>query len=165
MEKNPVCIVSQDTGNCVLIVPKQNILSPDINNELVYINRIADQIIRYKHIRKYILDPSHFMSLEDVSHVLSKNETVIPHSILKSTYFDNLIPHTLATQTNTQSYDQVNPYSTKDIPVTNNKVRYTDTSHIPAIKKTYEQTPDYRKNVIKKLGGKMTIQFDDSDTN
>jgi hypothetical protein len=108
-DNNPVCVYSEENEKCVLVIPRYNIVSPEINNEIVYITKIADQLIRYTRIRKFMLDTSQFLSIGDVNFELSHNETVVPQSILKTTYFNNLRSHKGSTYASTNSYDETNP--------------------------------------------------------
>ena len=108
-ENNPVCVYSEENGKCILVIPRYNIVSPEINNEVVYITKIADQLIRYVRIRKFMLDTSHFLSIKDVNFELGDSETVVPQSVLKTSYFNNLRSHKGSKYISTNTYDETNP--------------------------------------------------------
>jgi hypothetical protein len=108
-ENNPVCVYSEENGKCILVIPRYNIVSPEINNEIVYITKIADQLIRYVRIRKFMLDTSHFLSIKDINFELGDSETVVPQSVLKTSYFNNLRSHKGSKYISTNTYDETNP--------------------------------------------------------
>ena len=54
--ENPTCL-SESEGNCKLLIPSKNLLSNN-DNELIYYGRMADELIRYGHIRSFIFEPS-----------------------------------------------------------------------------------------------------------
>ena len=104
-----MCVYSEENGRCILVIPRYNIVSPEINNEVVYITKIADQLIRYVRIRKFMLDTSHFLSIKDVNFELGDSETVVPQSVLKTSYFNNLRSHKGSKYISTNTYDETNP--------------------------------------------------------
>lgn len=116
-ENNPICMISDDENTCVLVLPKFNLVSPEVNNEVIYLNKLADQLIRYTHIRGYMMDTSQFLNIGEVRFELSDNEIVVPHSILKSQYFENLRAHKSSVNKSINTYDETNPtYMTMKYP-------------------------------------------------
>lgn len=110
---NPVCIIdgteneTDDENTCTLVIPKINLVSSDVDNEIVYINKMADQLIRYDRIRKYMMDPRQFLSFGQAHYILGEHEFVVAQTVLKNEYFTDLNPRKIAG--NQQNYDETNP--------------------------------------------------------
>ena len=112
---NPVCIIdgseneTDDENTCTLVIPKNNLVSPDVDNEIVYINKLADQLIRYDRIRKYMMDPTQFLSFGQAHYSLGEHEFVVAQTVLKNEYFIDLVPRKLEGSQQTGNYDETNP--------------------------------------------------------
>jgi len=109
---NPVCIISNGISGkekCMIVIPKRNIISPEVDNEDNYIRKISDQLIRYVRIRSYMLDKTQFLTFADIKFQLSNNEVVLSQSILKDSYFDNLDSLLIDNTNIVNAYDNVNP--------------------------------------------------------
>jgi hypothetical protein len=77
MEKNKICI------------PKKNLIS-GINNENLYYSRLADELIRYKRIQIFLLQPTKYLNITNIEFQINKNEILILDSVLTDAYFDSL---------------------------------------------------------------------------
>jgi len=123
-ERNPVCIMESKNPNvstgsemsdgsdlfsCALVIPKKNLLTSEIDNETVYVYKIADQLLRYTRIRRYLLDTTQFLGIGDAEFNLDATELVLSHSSLKNEYFNDLVPYTETGYDTTNTYDTVNP--------------------------------------------------------
>ena len=76
-------------GICALRIPKYHLISGR-DNELIYLARVADELLRYDNIRDYLLSYSTLLSLGQNNYKLNKTEIIIPESVLFTTYFDNV---------------------------------------------------------------------------
>lgn len=94
---------------CVLIIPKKNLLTPSIDNEIVYLYKIADQLLRYTRIRSYLLDTTQFLGISDIDFNIYDTEVILSQSSLKNDYFNNLVPYINTGYGNKNSIDTVNP--------------------------------------------------------
>ena len=93
--ENPTCL-SESEGNCKLLIPSKNLLSNN-DNELIYYGRMADELIRYGHIRSFIFEPRKFISFQEIGYNLKENEMLLLESMLLAehdNYFKNLTPIT-----------------------------------------------------------------------
>ena len=112
---NPVCIIdgteneTDDENTCTLVIPKNNLVSPNVDNEIVYINKLADQLIRYDRIRKYMMDPTQFLSFGQAHYTLGEHEFVVAQTVLKHEYFNELIPRKMGGNQQFGNYDETNP--------------------------------------------------------
>ena len=63
-------------GTCKLSLPLKNLYSKNDNNVLYY-KKLADEIIRYSKIRKYIFTPKEFLSFEHVNYRINNKEIIL----------------------------------------------------------------------------------------
>ena len=114
---NPVCIIdgteneTDDENTCTLVIPKHNLVSHNVDNEVVYINKLADQLIRYDRIRKYMMDPTQFLSFGQAHYTLGEHEFVVAQTVLKNEYFNDLVPRKMGGNQQNGNYDETNPYA------------------------------------------------------
>ena len=87
-EKNTLCIPSSG-DKCKLKLPKINLVNQS-NNEIIYYGKLADELIRFKNIRTFILTPHNFLSFQQIPYNLKKNEIILLEELLYGDYFDDL---------------------------------------------------------------------------
>lgn len=85
--KSKTCSLTE--GNCVLNIPKFNLINKK-NNEETYYGFIADEILRYNYIKKYILNSKVYLTLDKMNYNLKNNEMLILDKLLTNKYFDKL---------------------------------------------------------------------------
>ena len=76
-------------GTCKLSLPSKNLYSKNDNNVLYY-KKLADEIIRYSKIRKYIFTPREFLSFEHVNYRINKKEIILLEEILFDNYLEDI---------------------------------------------------------------------------
>ena len=86
-EKKSYCI-SKDGGKCVLLIPNKHLISGN-NNETIYFHRIADEMLRYKHIREYLFTEGTFLIIEQLDYDLHNDEIVLLHDLLFKEYIES----------------------------------------------------------------------------
>ena len=85
-KKKQYCFVRKNThGVCGLLLPKTNLYN-GLDNSEFYIEKLADQIIRYHKIRKYLFTPRAFLSFQRVNYKINKDEIVVLEEILLEQY-------------------------------------------------------------------------------
>ena len=73
-----------------MVLPKTNLVN-GLNNEVVYNGRVADELVRYKRIKTFILQPKSYLNLSDIKYKLHKNEIILLESILfDPNYYKNI---------------------------------------------------------------------------
>jgi hypothetical protein len=78
-------------GDCRILLPHNNLIN-GIDNRTFYYGKLADELLRYTRIRRFILSASStFTSLMTMAHDLHDNEIILLHSQLEH-YFDHLEP-------------------------------------------------------------------------
>jgi len=73
------------------IYNKINIIN-GLDNSVVYFNKLADELIRFKKIRQYLLDPMEILPLNR-DYNINNNELLIMMSMLTKEYLDELEPY------------------------------------------------------------------------
>jgi hypothetical protein len=107
------CIKETDKeGRCKLVIPKVNLLNPSQNNEVMYIARMADEILRYNRIRAFMFDRNIF-PLINVKYNLREDEIILSQTMLSEDYLDNLEPIPENEYANFNTYDTAEPLLTE----------------------------------------------------
>lgn len=78
-------------SNTNKIYNKINIIN-GLNNSNVYFNKLGDELIRYKRIRNYLLNPMEVLPLNR-DYSVNSNELLIMMTLLTKDYLDSLIPY------------------------------------------------------------------------
>lgn len=94
-----------------MLLPKYNLLDNDINNEQMYFNKMADELIRYTRIRSYMFQPQAFLSFSNLEYNLRENEIILIESLLQE-YFNGLIPEQINPFVKYNNYDTILPVKT-----------------------------------------------------
>jgi len=85
------CAIKKN-GEYALIIPKTNLLS-GTDNELMYFLRMADELIRYKRIHIYMMNPAMYLNITNTEYKINSNEMLMLESLLTSEYFKSLEPY------------------------------------------------------------------------
>jgi hypothetical protein len=85
------CLVSEESGKCKLVIPSQNLIT-NKDNHLVYFRRLADELLRYRRVRMFILEPKRYLNIGSSEYKLYENELLLLQTLLDGDYFDDLIP-------------------------------------------------------------------------
>ena len=84
------CFVRKNApGVCGLYLPKTNLYNESDNSKF-YVEKLADQIIRYNKIRKYLFTPRAFLSFQRVNYKIDNNEVVVLEEILLDQYLKDI---------------------------------------------------------------------------
>ena len=102
----PYCLTEADS--CLLLIPKKNLIT-DIDNDVMYYGRIADEIVRYSRIRTFIFEPNMFLSFSELKYNLRDDEIILLQTLLKQDYFDDLVPRTETKYAKHTTYDTAVP--------------------------------------------------------
>ena len=107
-EKNVNCAFKDDS--CKIILPEFNLMYGDdkISNERIYYKKLADEILRYKKIREYVLSNDTFMNYESVDYKINDNEIVILSTMLYQMYNDEEDENVSEHLKNYSIYDNTN---------------------------------------------------------
>ena len=145
VEEKQYCMVANGTRK--FLIPKTHLLSGELN-EKVYFDRLSDEILRYKRIQSFMMDPKTYMSVNSNQYVLNPTEMVLVDSLITSEYFSKLKPFKYANTVNI-SYDVARPLTTQKYSNTLSKTRLADENTDVHIDDTMEITCiDEKKEVI-----------------
>ena len=130
-------VVGSSTNICKLIIPKVNLIN-NKNNEVLYFNRIADEIVRFGQIRMFLFKPQNYLSLDSVDYKLNDNEIILLDTLLNIDYFDNMIESETQKYISNSSFDDVNPLKTAP---------YSNKEELDILLKPASKTPIEKKIV------------------
>jgi hypothetical protein len=68
--------VSNDSDECGLYIPKRNLVD-NADNEHKYYTRLADELLRYRRIRAFMLHPNKYLTFDDIHYNLKDNEMLL----------------------------------------------------------------------------------------
>ena len=63
------------------------------DNEMLYFSRAADELVRYKRIQLFMLEPRRYLNITNIDYSVNEDEFIILASVLTDEYFENLIPY------------------------------------------------------------------------
>jgi len=95
-------------GNCNLIVPKNNLISPQKKNENIYFKRLTDELIRNDHVRAYLFRRQTTEGLGSLTYMINENEVILTESTIHS-YMTNLKSIEPNRPANFNSFDEAIP--------------------------------------------------------
>ena len=78
-----------NTSTCKLLLPKNNLLTSEKNEE-VYAARLADELIRNYKKRLYLLEKNQYMVLKELPYKVADDEILILEDQLFNEYLENI---------------------------------------------------------------------------
>jgi len=111
-KSSQLCLYTNENNKCNIILPKYNLITNKLN-ELIYFERVSDELIRYSNIRKFMFQPKTFFLLNDVGYNLRDNEIILFQSLITQDYFNSLHPTILNKYVKYNTYDQTTPIKTQ----------------------------------------------------
>jgi len=79
-------------GLCKLLLPQRNLMFPDIDNQIAYFGKLADEMIRYERVKLFMFEPTKYLSFQDIKYNLRENEIILLESFITQEYFENMEP-------------------------------------------------------------------------
>ena len=112
-QQTKYCIKETDKeGKCKLVIPNRNLLYPNKSNRIMYVARVADEIIRYNRIRSFMFEQKLFPPI-NVNYNLRNDEIILSQSMLMDGYFENLHPQIENKYVKFNTYDTAEPLLTE----------------------------------------------------
>jgi hypothetical protein len=101
-------------GQRILLIPKNHLIS-GANNEVIYYSRISDEIVRYKRIQSFLLQPKMVLNISHSDYKINENEMIMLQSLLTKDYFANLVPFSKKMKQTPLNitYEQAHPRNTQ----------------------------------------------------
>jgi hypothetical protein len=75
-----------------MCIPKKHLVSGE-DNETLYYSRAADELVRYKRIQLFMLEPRRYLNIANVDFSVNDDEVLMLASVLNDAYFDSLEPY------------------------------------------------------------------------
>lgn len=88
-ENKPSCVKKGDS--CMLRIPHKNLHNRNLINDILYHTRLSDELVRFIHIRKYLLEDNYYLNMNNMKYKVNKSEILLIDSFMKSDYFNELI--------------------------------------------------------------------------
>jgi hypothetical protein len=79
-------------GMCKLLLPQRNLMFEDIDNEIAYFGKLADEMIRYERVKLFMFEPTKYISFQDIKYNLRENEIILLETFITQEYFENMEP-------------------------------------------------------------------------
>ena len=95
-----------------LIIPKINLIN-QIENEKLYYGRVADELIRYRRVRMFMLYSDYYLNISDIEYKVNRDEFIILQTYITPEYFENLKSLGDKKYINTTNYEMANPNTTR----------------------------------------------------
>ena len=86
--KKSNCVYDNET--CKLLIPNKNLMGSSSNNNTIYYNKLADQLIRFPKIRDYIFISDKFLTIGKTNYNLTKNEILLIEEFLFGDFLRNI---------------------------------------------------------------------------
>ena len=120
------CLVSEK-NECQFIVPKNNLVSGADNMKL-YIGRISDELLRYKRVQLFMMNPKTYLNIGNNEYKINSDEFLLLQSLLTPEYFKDMEPFNTNKFIQNVDYNNANPsisqkYSNE--PITLNEQQQT----------------------------------------
>jgi len=126
-KRAPIRCILRDSKR-ILVCPKNHLIS-GMDNSKIYFGRVADELLRYKRIQSFMLDPKTFLNISKVNYSILENEMILLESLLTKTYFEDLIPRNQSNTINI-TYDMAYPKISQ---------KYSDKVNMAAQEKSLEE--------------------------
>ena len=88
-ENKQSCI--KEGESCMLRIPHNNLHNNNLINDILYYTRLADELVRFIHIRHYLLEDNYYLNMNNMKYNINKDEILIVDSFMKNDYFNELI--------------------------------------------------------------------------
>jgi hypothetical protein len=95
-------------GKCVF--PETNLVDESRKNSHEYFVRIADEILRYGHLRNFIMKPQVVLNAQSDTYKVNADEYIVIESdLIGRDYFTDMVPYNRSSYANGIPYEMANP--------------------------------------------------------
>jgi len=114
-----LCKPNPKENGCSVILPKQNMLDARNNNEQMYFDKLADELIRYSRVNSFIFKPNTYLSFNPIEYKINEDEIILLESLIKD-YYVGLVPAKQNPYAKKNAYDTAYPKKMLDALKYNN---------------------------------------------
>ena len=75
---------------CVGNTPKHNILQPDVDNDVFYFVKLADELLRVYSIYAFIMEPNRFLNYNNMKYSVNNDEILLVDALVNHDYFNEM---------------------------------------------------------------------------
>jgi hypothetical protein len=75
---------------CVFEIPKHNILQPDVDNDVFYFVKLADELLRVYSIYAFIMEPNRFLNYNNMKYSVNNDEILLVDALVNHDYFNEM---------------------------------------------------------------------------
>jgi hypothetical protein len=86
---NPMCLIKEN-GEPQLSIPKKHLIADSLDNERIYLGRIADELVRNERVKIYMFDTKKYLNVKNVNYTIHSDEFIIAQTALTADYFSDL---------------------------------------------------------------------------
>ena len=105
-KENQFCLEKENK----LCLPKDHLVS-NIDNENYYYKKMADELLRYKRVRLFMLDANQYLTIQHLDYKVDDNEIVLLQSSLFDDYLKEITPFVTSSYVKNTGFDFSNPSS------------------------------------------------------
>jgi len=100
--------IRKENGVCQFVIPKNHLISGH-DNEKIYFYRVADELLRYKRIRLFMIQPNSFLNISNVDYRINEDEFILIQNSLNNDYLKNLVPFNRSSYIQNTNYYEALP--------------------------------------------------------
>jgi hypothetical protein len=108
-------VIDCKTDKCKLELPADSYLIPDGKNSDIYFGKIADELIRFKRVRSFILEPKIYLNISNVNYKINPDEILLLDSAINSVYLNEKNIFSVRDYMKNITYDIAEPDTSKHI--------------------------------------------------
>jgi len=97
---------------CITLIPDKHLISGK-KNEDIYYARIADELIRYRRIRRFMFKPNFQLNITDSEYKIDASEFLVLQSTFGTDYFAGLVPFNTNKYVSRINFDIAAPINTQ----------------------------------------------------
>jgi hypothetical protein len=86
-ENKPQCV--SKNGKCYLRIPKTNLWN-GLANEVVYYARMADELLRFKRVRNYIMEPKQYLNISNIGYKINPDEILLLDTFVNTSQYKDM---------------------------------------------------------------------------
>ena len=98
---------------CKLELPINSYLIPNRKNSEIYFGKIADELIRFKRVRSFMLEPKKYLNISNVSYKINPDEILLLDSAINSAYLNENNIFSVSDYISSITYDIAEPDKSK----------------------------------------------------
>jgi hypothetical protein len=103
-----VYCLTNENNECQFIIPINNLVS-GVENKRLYFGRIADELLRYKRVQLFMLNPKSYLNIGNNEYKINSDEFLLLQSLLTPEYFKDMEPFNVNNYIQRVDYNNANP--------------------------------------------------------